>query len=60
VQLAIHPDAQLEIIEAADWYEQRATGLGDDLVAEVQAALDPFHVAVGQQIVDIPVLLEDF
>lgn len=40
MQLVIHPDAQLEIIEAADWYEQRATGLGDDLVGEVQAALE--------------------
>jgi len=40
VQLVIHPDAQTEIIEAADWYEQRATGLGDDLVAEVQTALE--------------------
>lgn len=40
MQLVIHPDAQLEIVEAADWYEQRAAGLGDDLVAEVQAALE--------------------
>ena len=40
MQLVIHPDAQLEVIEAADWYEQRATGLGDDLVNEVQAALE--------------------
>ena len=40
MQLVIHPDAQAEIIEAADWYEQRATGLGEDLVAEVQAAFD--------------------
>lgn len=40
MHLVIHPDAQIEIIEAADWYEQRATWLGDDLVVEVQAALE--------------------
>jgi toxin ParE1/3/4 len=38
VQLVIHPDAQAEIVEAVDWYEQRAAGLGDDLLAEIEAA----------------------
>lgn len=40
MQLVIHPDAQLEIIEAADWYERRAAGLGDALVIEIQAAFE--------------------
>jgi len=38
VRLAIHPDAQADILEAADWYEQRAAGLGGDLLAEIDAA----------------------
>lgn len=28
--LVVHPDAQQEIIEAADSYDERAEGLGDD------------------------------
>ena len=40
MQLVIHPDAQSEIIEAADWYDQHSAGLGDDLMAEVDAALE--------------------
>jgi plasmid stabilization system protein ParE len=39
VQLVLHPDAQAEIVEAVDWYDQRAPGLGDDFLAEVDAAL---------------------
>jgi len=39
VQLALHPDATLDVLEAADWYDARATGLGDDLVAEVESTL---------------------
>ncbi len=37
--LVVHPDAEREIIEAADWYDQRAEGLGDDLFAAVDAAI---------------------
>lgn len=38
MQLVVHPDAALEIIEAADWYDRRSTGLGDDLMAEIDAS----------------------
>lgn len=37
--LVVHPDAQQEIIEAADWYDERADGLGDDLLASVDAGI---------------------
>jgi plasmid stabilization system protein ParE len=39
VRLVIHPDAEADIVEAADWYDRRSIGLGDELVAEVEAAL---------------------
>jgi len=39
VQLVLHPDPQTDIVEAADWYDQRASGLGDEFLAEVDAAL---------------------
>jgi plasmid stabilization system protein ParE len=39
VLVELHPDAQLDVIEAADWYDARATGLGDELVAEFDATL---------------------
>ena len=32
--------ARDEVLEAADWYEQRRTGLGDSFVAAVQKVLD--------------------
>lgn len=38
MRLVIHPEAQAEIVEAVDWYEQRALGLGEDLFAEIEAA----------------------
>lgn len=38
MQLELHPDAQAEIVEAVVWYEQRAIGLGDDLLVELEAA----------------------
>jgi toxin ParE1/3/4 len=38
VQLVIHPDAQVEIVEAADWYDQRAEGLGNNLMTELEGA----------------------
>lgn len=37
--LELHPDAKLDVLEAADWYDARATGLGEDLVAEFEATL---------------------
>jgi hypothetical protein len=39
VLLELHPDAKLDVLEAADWYDARAVGLGDDLVAEFDMAL---------------------
>jgi plasmid stabilization system protein ParE len=39
VQLVLHPEARIDIVEAADWYEARAPGLGRDLISEVDAAL---------------------
>lgn len=39
MQLVLHPEARVDIVEAADWYEARAPGLGVDLIAEVEAAL---------------------
>ena len=40
MRLVIHPDVQAEIVEAVDWYEQRAIGLGQDLLVEIEAALE--------------------
>lgn len=37
--LELHPDAKLEVLEAADWYDARAQGLGEDLLAEFEATL---------------------
>ncbi|HEX9641677.1 MAG TPA: type II toxin-antitoxin system RelE/ParE family toxin [Candidatus Krumholzibacteria bacterium] len=37
--LELHPDAKLDVLEAADWYDARAPGLGDDLVAEFEGTL---------------------
>jgi hypothetical protein len=31
--------AEADIVEAADWYDRRSIGLGDELMAEVEAAL---------------------
>jgi hypothetical protein len=39
VLLELHPDAKLDVLEAGDWYDSRAPGLGDDLVAEFEAIL---------------------
>ncbi len=39
VRVELHPDAKLDLLEAADWYDRRAEGLGDDLVAEFDLAL---------------------
>ena len=35
-----HPDADLELEEAAFFYEKRAEGLGDDLLDDVDAAIE--------------------
>jgi toxin ParE1/3/4 len=38
--ITFHPDAETEIIEAAQYYEVRKSGLGADLLGEVERALD--------------------
>jgi len=40
VRLELHPEARTELRRAALWYDERRSGLGDEFVAEVSAALD--------------------
>jgi plasmid stabilization system protein ParE len=35
-----HPEAEAELNAAIDWYEERQPGLGLDLAAEVQVAIE--------------------
>ena len=37
-KLVFHPDVYLEIQAAYTWYEQQARGLGNDFIAELEAA----------------------
>ena len=39
-QVTIHPDAEAELEEASDFYENRRAGLGAEFEAEVQEAID--------------------
>ena len=38
--IGFHPDADVEITEAAQYYEECLAGLGSDLLGEVERALD--------------------
>jgi len=38
--IGFHPDADAEVTEAAQYYEARMSGLGSDLLGEVERALD--------------------
>jgi toxin ParE1/3/4 len=38
-ELLIKPDAQADIVEAFDWYEQRRMRLGEEFLAYVEAGL---------------------
>jgi plasmid stabilization system protein ParE len=38
--LRVRPEAEDELLAAADWYEARKPGLGADLVAAIDEALD--------------------
>jgi hypothetical protein len=38
--VGFHPDAGAEVTEAAQYYEARKSGLGSDLIGEVERALD--------------------
>jgi plasmid stabilization system protein ParE len=40
VRLELHPEARAELRSAALWYDERRSGLGDEFIAEVWAALD--------------------
>ena len=40
MRLELHPEARAELRSAALWYDERRTGLGDEVVAEVSATLD--------------------
>lgn len=60
--LELHPDAKLDVLEAADWYDARAPGLGDDLIAEFEASLativeapDTWAAWPGAPILDPPI-----
>lgn len=39
-QIKFHPDAAVEVTEAAQYYETRILGLGSDLLVEAERALD--------------------
>jgi toxin ParE1/3/4 len=39
VRLELHPEALAELRSAALWYGERRSGLGDEFIAEVSAAL---------------------
>lgn len=45
MRIVLHPEAQADITEAADWYEVRAPGLGVDFVNAVFAALEQVSLA---------------
>jgi hypothetical protein len=40
VELAIAPEAELDIAEAYVWYEGRRTGLGEEFLSSVDACLE--------------------
>ena len=44
VELIIAPEAQQDIEEAYDWFEERRIGLGEDFLTwvGVKSALDPY------------------
>jgi toxin ParE1/3/4 len=39
VRLELHPEARAELRSAALWYDERRSGLGDEFISEVSAAL---------------------
>jgi plasmid stabilization system protein ParE len=43
-----HPAAELELTEAADWYEERRAGLGAELVASVRGKVEEIIEAPGR------------
>jgi len=43
-KLVIRPDAEAELTEAFDWYEQRVPGLGSQFLLAVDAMCRPFSM----------------
>ena len=40
MQYSFHPDAEIELIQAIDYYEQCSKGLGQDFAIEVYATIE--------------------
>lgn len=40
MKFELHPEAEVELYEAAAWYDDQRPGLGDDLLAEMTRWLD--------------------
>lgn len=40
LELIIRPEAEAEMAEAFDWYEQRVPGLGSDFILAIDAVLE--------------------
>jgi plasmid stabilization system protein ParE len=43
-QVVTRPQAEDDVIEAADWYDSQCPGLGDEFVEEVLAVFDALEV----------------
>jgi len=53
--IVFHPEADAEVIAAADWYEERVRGLGSDFLDEIDAAIsrisdspETFGIVIGR------------
>ena len=40
MKVQLHPEAEVELYEAAAWYDDQHPGLGDDLLTEMTRWLD--------------------
>ena len=40
MKVELHPEAETELYEAAAWYDDQRSGLGDELLAEITRWLD--------------------
>ena len=45
MRVGLHPDAEMELLEAARWYDEQVAGLGEDLVTEVATTPCPQPVS---------------
>ena len=46
-RVALHPDADAEVIAAAEWYDKQQLGLGGEFLDELEAALARIKIAPG-------------